>query len=233
MCDYIDLHPGNVLVQMLPNGEPRLVILDCGIVYSSPTKEEHDKLVDICLAFMKHDGYTAGKLMVDNATAKQLRLQREESATSSASHKQETEDPKALERKNRILHEKVQHAEEFCQSIQQIVIDAEHESYFEHIGDYLSRICELARKHVVRLDPGYFKIAMALKVAEGIALALDRDIQLVTKCIPIIMKAKALQKLGISKFPEPEENDSDEFFATKIEENHHHIPPEDKVGKKK
>lgn len=68
----------------------------------------------------------------------------------------------------------MKHAEQFCESVQKMVDDTELHSYFEHIGEYVSTICELARVHVVRLDPGYFKIAMALKVAEGISLSLNR-----------------------------------------------------------
>jgi predicted unusual protein kinase regulating ubiquinone biosynthesis (AarF/ABC1/UbiB family) len=159
---------------MMPNGEPRLVVLDCGIVFSSKSEAEHEKLVDICLAFMKHDGYSAGKYMIENAVLK---------------------------------NQKVLHEEQFCRSIQKIVDDSENEKFFEHVGEYFGRICDLARIHLVRLDPGYFKIAMALKVAEGVALALDRNIDMITKCIPIVTKAKAMRALGIQKFPEPEPED--------------------------
>jgi predicted unusual protein kinase regulating ubiquinone biosynthesis (AarF/ABC1/UbiB family) len=165
-------------VQFSPKGEPRLVVLDCGIVYSSRSDAEHEKLVDICLAFMQHDGVKAGQLMIDNAREKHGQA---------AGH--------------------AQHEEQFCKSIQQIVLDCEKENYFEHMGDYLARICDLARQHMVKFDPGYFKIAMALKVAEGIAIALDKELDLVSKCIPIVVKARALRKLGIQKFPEPEPDD--------------------------
>ena len=43
------------------------MFLDCGIVYCSKSEAEHDALVEICLAFMKHDGRRAGRLMIDNA----------------------------------------------------------------------------------------------------------------------------------------------------------------------
>eukprot|EP00597_Dinobryon_sp_UTEXLB2267_P000988 CAMPEP_0170065468 /NCGR_PEP_ID=MMETSP0019_2-20121128/5543_1 /TAXON_ID=98059 /ORGANISM="Dinobryon sp., Strain UTEXLB2267" /LENGTH=418 /DNA_ID=CAMNT_0010272343 /DNA_START=429 /DNA_END=1681 /DNA_ORIENTATION=+ len=169
-----DLHPGNIFVQFQPNGEPRLVILDCGIVYQSPTDLEHQKLVDICFSFMQHDGRRAAKLMIESVNDKTPGI--------------------------------VKHAEQFCESIQKMVDDTEMHSYFEHIGEYVSTICELARVHVVRLDPGYFKIAMALKVAEGISLALNRDLDLVSKCVPIVLQARTLQALGISKFPSPEDD---------------------------
>eukprot|EP01035_Chromulina_nebulosa_P021860 gene21860-28298_t len=169
-----DLHPGNILVQILPNGEPRLAILDCGIVYQSKTDTEHRKLVDICFSFMKHDGRSAALMMIENVNEKTPGM--------------------------------VKHAEQFCDGVQMLVKSSEEHSYFEHIGEYVSKICELARVHVVRLDPGYFKIAMALKVAEGISLSLNRDLDLVSKCVPIVLKARTLQALGVIKFPSPEED---------------------------
>lgn len=162
-------------MQTLPNGDPRLVILDCGIIYSSKTDEEHQKLVDISLAFMQHDGRKAGRFMIENAYAKTKR--------------------------------QLENTDEFCDEMQRMVDDSENHSYFEHLGEYIGRICDMARKHAVRLDPGYFKIAMALKVVEGVSLALDRDLDLVTKCVPIIMKARAMRKLGIQQFPLPESDD--------------------------
>lgn len=47
-----------------------------------------------------------------------------------------------------------------------------------------------------------------MKVAEGMALALDKEMDMITTCIPIVVKARAMQKLGIMKFPLPgDEND--------------------------
>jgi len=180
-----DLHPGNVLVQIQPNGEPRLVILDCGIVYASKSEEEHQRLVEICLAFMKHDGLRAGQLLIDNAKAK-----------------------------NSVTN----HDREFCDSLQAMIDATADQSYFEHLSEYVAEICELARKHVVRLDPGYFKIAMALKVAEGISLALNRDLDLVSKCVPIVMKTRAMRQMGLQDFPLPEQDD--EFMNSTVQKTH-------------
>lgn len=60
-------------MQILPNGEPRLVILDCGIIYQSKTDLEHKKLVDICFSFMKHDGRAAALMMIENVNEKTVR----------------------------------------------------------------------------------------------------------------------------------------------------------------
>lgn len=167
-----DLHPGNVMYRLLPNGEPQFVFLDCGLVFRSQTERDHQALFDICFAFMKHDGYTAGKLMVDNAKGYT-----------------------------------VGDTDGFCRGIQKIVTDSEHELFYEHFGEYLEKVCSYARTYHVKLDPNYFHLAMILKVGEGIALSLNREIDMITKCIPIIVKAKTLQKLGIQKFPLPGEDD--------------------------
>ena len=50
---------------------------------------------------------------------------------------------------------------------------------------------------VLKLDPNYFQIAMALKVSEGISLALDKELDLISKCLPVILKAKAMEKMGL------------------------------------
>lgn len=166
-----------MLVRFKPNGEPMLVILDTGIVYQSRSEAEHKRLIEICLAFMKHDGRLAGKLMMENAATM-----------------------------NGIVNTP-EHSHEFCESIQGIVNQSESENYFEHLAEYFMQVCELARLHNVRLDPGYFKIVMALKVAEGIALSLNKELDLVSTCVPIIVKAQALRALGIEKFPLPEDEE--------------------------
>lgn len=156
-----DCHPGNILVNIGKDGEPHLNFLDCGIVYKSNSAVEHDNIINICLAFMKHDGREAGRLMLDNSSVAP------------------------------------QGREEFMDGIQGLIDLAETQNYFEHISDYVSRICELARIHNVKLDPNYFQIAMALKVSEGISLALDKELDLISKCLPVILKAKAMEKMGL------------------------------------
>jgi aarF domain-containing kinase len=177
-----DLHPGNMLVQFdEKTGEPRLVFLDCGIVYATKSEKDHQALVDVCISFMRHDGYSAGKHMIDNTKSTAIN-----------------------------------NADDFCKSIQKIVDDSADEKYFEHIGDYVVRVCDLARNHMVRLDPAYFHIAMTLKVVEGVSLSLNRDLDLVSKCIPIILKSQALRALGINKFPtEDEDNENIEDIKEK------------------
>ena len=54
-------------------GEPHLVFLDCGIVFSSKTEAEHNALVEVCIAFMQHDGRKAARLMMEHADDKHKR----------------------------------------------------------------------------------------------------------------------------------------------------------------
>lgn len=91
--------------------------------------------------------------------------------------------------------------------MQALVDRSEHEAFFQHVGDYMDTICQLARDHRVRLDPGYFKIAMALKVCEGMSLQFEPDLDLVSKTAPVIMKVKAMRKLGLMEFPVDEDID--------------------------
>jgi predicted unusual protein kinase regulating ubiquinone biosynthesis (AarF/ABC1/UbiB family) len=55
-------------VQFDKNNNPRLVFLDCGIVFAAKSEEEHKVLVDVCLAFLKHDGRGAARLMLARCT---------------------------------------------------------------------------------------------------------------------------------------------------------------------
>jgi predicted unusual protein kinase regulating ubiquinone biosynthesis (AarF/ABC1/UbiB family) len=103
------------MVQVMPDGQPRFAFLDCGLVFRAKTEEEHEALFKICYAFMKHDGYGAGKYMIDNS-------------------KRQTKG----------------NVENFCRSLQQIVIDAEKELFYEHFGEYLGKICDYAREYQVR-----------------------------------------------------------------------------------
>ena len=166
-----DLHPGNVMVKIDERtGEPKLVFLDCGIVFCNPDKKTHEAVIEICISFMQHDGRKAAKLMMDHSQG-------------GASNAVQPVDMEA-----------------FIEGVHQIVIDCEEHNYFEHIGEYVMRICHLARDHHVKLDPGYFRIAMALKVAEGISLSLDRNLDMISKCLPVVVRAKAYQAMGIEDF---------------------------------
>jgi len=65
-----DLHPGNILIQVC-NGDPKIVLLDCGIV-SQVAEDRYSGLLDTCLAFLYWDGKRAGQLMLDQSSKRML-----------------------------------------------------------------------------------------------------------------------------------------------------------------
>ena len=81
--------------------------------------------------------------------------------------------------------------ERFCDGIQDIVEQAKRERAFEHISEYVSRICNLACQYKVALMPDLLNVAMAVKVCEGIALALNPDLELALVAIPTVLEGQA------------------------------------------
>ena len=49
---------------------------------------------------------------------------------------------------------------------------------FENLGEYVSDICTLACDHRVKIESKYLAVATALKVMEGINIALDPDMDM-------------------------------------------------------
>ena len=61
-----DLHPGNIIVNLSNKSNPVIYMLDCGIVHEFENKKTHQKIANICFLLMKHNGYKAGLLLVDD-----------------------------------------------------------------------------------------------------------------------------------------------------------------------
>jgi predicted unusual protein kinase regulating ubiquinone biosynthesis (AarF/ABC1/UbiB family) len=134
-----------VMVQFSSSGDPRFVFLDCGLVFRTKSEEAHQALIDICIAFMKHDGLSAGRLMVNKHLdeAEKLKL------AAMTPDQRETYDKQQQKR-----------SDEFCKGLQTMIDETEHVKFFEHFGQYVNRICDLAREYRVKLDPDYFHVAM-------------------------------------------------------------------------
>ena len=62
--------------------------------------------------------------------------------------------------------------------VQRIVDAAKTEAFFDHLGSYIHDFFTLAYEHRVRLDHNYVCVALAVKVMEGLAIALDPQIDL-------------------------------------------------------
>ena len=60
----------------------------------------------------------------------------------------------------------------------------------EHLGTYISYICESAAQHHVMLNPSFITAALAVKLEEGIALAMDPSCNIPKVAIPIIVESE-------------------------------------------
>lgn len=152
-----DLHPGNVLI----NKDNQVVVLDVGIVVEN-SKEDHRLISDVLASFIRKDGRTAGRRMMEDSN----------------SHMEEGAGY-ALEE------------ERYLDKIESITLRASGKGYFmEHLGAYIAEICDAAAKHHVMLNQAFISAALAVKVQEGIALAMDPSIQIWKIAIPIILEGE-------------------------------------------
>jgi aarF domain-containing kinase len=73
---------------------------------------------------------------------------------------------------------------------------ASKESYLmQKLGVYISYICDAAAEHHVRIISPFMSMALAVKVQEGIALALDPSIPIIKVATPIIIQSESRRKL--------------------------------------
>lgn len=84
------------------------------------------------------------------------------------------------------------HEEHFVDKIEQLTIAANGADYLmEKLGTYITMICDAAQTHQVLLNPSFVSAALAVKVEEGIALAMDPALKIADLAIPIIVEAEA------------------------------------------
>jgi predicted unusual protein kinase regulating ubiquinone biosynthesis (AarF/ABC1/UbiB family) len=89
--------------------------------------------------------------------------------------------------------------EGFASGIQKIVQKARDENAFEHIGEYITTICNLSCEYRVALIPEVINVAMAIKVCEGISLALNPELELAKVAIPTVLKGQAKYMMNQAK----------------------------------
>ena len=158
----------------------KFVLLDVGIVVAY-TEEDHTTIVDVLTSFIRRKGRTAGRLMIDSS--------------------------------NRLLRESNDHAvdeERFLDKMEQVNIEATTQGYLmENLGYYITFICNAAAKHHVLLNQAFISSALAVKIQEGIALALDPSVKIYKVATPILyeserrrgnVKNTAMKILGLDKY---------------------------------
>ena len=117
---------------------------------------------DVLASFVRKDGATAGRRMIDSSN----------SMLKSVGEKAIDED-------------------DFVRKIELITIAASGKDYFmQKLGTYISYICNAASTHHVMLNQAFISMALAVKVMEGIALALDPSIETCKVAVPIIMEGE-------------------------------------------
>ncbi len=84
----------------------------------------------------------------------------------------------------------------FCEGIQKICRDDEEQNFLEKVGDYLADICDMARKHKVKLESKFINAALAVEIIEGCACKLHPEMQVQHIAIPSIMKAEAYHRFN-------------------------------------
>lgn len=126
------------------------------------SEEDHRLVSDVLSAFIRKNGRKAGRFMIDNSNAR--------------------------------LESVGDHAvdeEKFIDKIEMITIAASGKDYFmENLGTYITYICNCASTHHVMLNQAFISSALAVKVQEGIGLALDPAVQIAKVAIPIIMEGE-------------------------------------------
>jgi aarF domain-containing kinase len=157
-----DLHPGNVYIS---KDGSKFILFDVGIVNEYST-EDHNILIDILSAFIRKDGRKAGRCLIDDSNSKMLM-------------------------KSAAKEEMARHEEEYIDKIEMLTIKASTEGYFmEHLGTYISYICNAAATHHVMMNPSFVTAALAVKIQEGIALAMDPSCTIPDIAIPIIVESE-------------------------------------------
>jgi aarF domain-containing kinase len=121
-------------------------VLDVGIV-TEYSDCDHRRIIGILSGFVRKDGRSAGAMMVDDSNSRLQALNTNEAAID---------------------------VETFISKMEALTQKASGKDYFmEYLGSYISHICNCAAQHHVMMNPAFITAALAVKVQEGIALALD------------------------------------------------------------
>jgi predicted unusual protein kinase regulating ubiquinone biosynthesis (AarF/ABC1/UbiB family) len=133
--------------------------------------EDHNILIDVLSAFIHKDGRRAGRCMIDDSNQKLLWQQRAD--------------------RTDLQQQMARNEEQYIDKIAMLTTKACTEGYFmEHLGTYISYICNAAATHHVMMNPSFVTAALAVKIQEGIALAMDPSCTIPNIAIPIIMESE-------------------------------------------
>ncbi len=186
-----DLHPGNILIDITNKSNPIVCMLDCGIAYEFENKKTHQKIANICFLLMKHKGYNAGLLLIDDDTKIKLLKLMEKYKNNIIELNNSTE----LKFSQSLLS-----AHQFCKNVQDIVSDSEKENAFKNASSYTERLIKHAKKCGIILESDILQLILASKVVEGIFLGLTPNMTLISSGIPKVMKYSNLSNINLREF---------------------------------
>ena len=83
----------------------------------------------------------------------------------------------------------------FVKGIELICVEDEEHNFIEKIGDYITDICYLACKRKVKLEASFINMALGIEIMEGIATALNPDIQVAKVALPMVLQAEVMHRL--------------------------------------
>jgi aarF domain-containing kinase len=146
---------------VLVNKNHQFVLLDAGIVVEN-SKTDHRLISDVLAAFIRGDGRRAGERMIQDSN-----------------HRLESSGERSVDE------------EQFLDRIAGLTRRAHGKDYFmQHLGTYITLICDSAAQHHVMLNQAFISAALAVKVQEGIALALDPSVEVWRVAIPVILEGE-------------------------------------------
>jgi len=146
---------------VLVTDDLKFVLLDVGIT-TIHSDADHRLVSDVLAAFIRKNGRKAGQHMIDNSNSKL-----------------------------KSVGDQAIDEEEFMNKMELLTLAASGKNYLmEHLGTYISYICNAASTHHVMINQAFISSALAVKVQEGIALALDPTIEIWKIAIPIIMEGE-------------------------------------------
>ena len=149
----------------------KFILLDTGMA-SEYDDDDHDRIISILTAFIRMDGEKAGELLIKDSNAR-------------------TRD-----------EDKVLHEQEYIAKIRQLTDECkynEDQYLMQRLGEYIGRMFDAAQKHHVLMNPAFVSCSLAVKVVEGVALALNPDCEIWRIANPIILQSEIsrnTKKLG-------------------------------------
>jgi len=140
------------------------ILLDVGIV-AEYSENDHQTIVDILSSFIRRNGRKAGQCMISD------------------SNRRRGVDYAVNE-------------ELFLDKIEALTWKAADKDnhLMEHLGAYITQICNAAATHHIMMNPSFVSAALAVKVQEGIALALDPQLEMWKVATPIIVESERRRK---------------------------------------